>query len=61
MLNNTLVNDLQVTCDNYMSALLDLYQCKDWGVNLVRFLEIATEITLETIGNWQSEPVDEEE
>lgn len=53
--------NLQTTCDNYMSELLDLYNCKDWGMGFVEFLEKATEVTLETIGKWQSESIDEEE
>ena len=57
----TLGRDLQVICDDYMSELLDLYNCQDWGMGFVEFLEKATEVTLETIGRWQSESMDEEE
>ena len=57
----TLGKDLQATCDDYMSELLDLYNCRDWGMGFVEFLEKATEVTLETMGGWQSEHVDEEE
>ena len=57
----TLGRDLQVICDDYMSELLDLYNCQDWGMGFVEFLEKATEVTSETIGRWQSESVDEEE
>ena len=57
----TLGKDLQATCDGYMSELLDLYYCQDWGMGFVEFLEKATEVTLETMGRWQSEHVDEEE
>lgn len=57
----TLGRDLQVTCDNYMSELLDLYNCRDWEMSFVEFLEKATEVTLETIGKWQSENINEEE
>jgi len=57
----TLRRNLQATCDNYMSELLDLYNCKDWGMGFVEFLEKATEVTLETIGKWQNESIDEEE
>lgn len=53
--------NLQATCDNYMSELLDLYNCRDWGMGFVEFLERATEVTLETIGRWQNESMDEEE
>jgi hypothetical protein len=53
--------NLQATCDNYMSELLDLYNCQDWGMGFVEFLERATEVTLETIGRWQNESMDEEE
>lgn len=57
----TLIKNLQVTCDDYMSGLLDLYNCQDWGMGFVEFLEKATEVTLETIGKWQNESIDEEE
>ena len=57
----TLGRDLQATCDDFMSELLDLYNCRDWGMGVVEFLEKATEVTLETMGRWQSEHVDEEE
>ena len=57
----TLGKGLQATCDGYMSELLDLYNCQDWGMGFVEFLEKATEVTLETMGRWQSEHVDEEE
>ena len=57
----TLGRELQVICDDYMSELLDLYNCQDWGMGFVEFLEKATEVTSETIGRWQSESVDEEE
>ena len=57
----TLRRDLQATCDDYMSELLDLYNCRDWGMGFVEFLEKATEVILETMGRWQSEHVDEEE
>ena len=57
----TLGRDLQATCDDYMSELLDLYNCRDWGMGFVEFLEKAIEVTLETMGRWQSEHVDEEE
>lgn len=57
----TLRKDLQTVCDNYLSELLDLYNCRDWGMGFVEFLEKATEVTLETIGSWQSEIIDEEE
>ena len=57
----TLGRELQVICDAYMSELLDLYTCQDWGMGFVEFLEKATEVTSETIGRWQSESVDEEE
>lgn len=57
----TLGRDLQATCDDFMSELLDLYNCQDWGMGFVEFLEKATEVTSETIGRWQSESMDEEE
>ena len=57
----TLGRELQVICDDYMSELLDLYNCQDWGMRFVEFLEKATEVTSETIGRWQSESMDEEE
>jgi hypothetical protein len=57
----TLGRELQVICDDYMSELLDLYNCQDWGMGFVEFLEKATEVTSETIGRWQSESMDEEE
>jgi hypothetical protein len=57
----TLGRELQVICDDYMSELLDLYNCQDWGMGFVEFLEKATEVTSETIGRWQSESLDEEE
>ena len=57
----TLGRGLQATCDNFMSELLDLYNCQDWGMGFVEFLEKATEVTSETIGRWQSESMDEEE
>ena len=57
----TLIKNLQTTCDYYMSELLDLYNCQDWGMGFVEFLEKVTEVTLETIGKWQNENIDEEE
>ena len=57
----TLGRELQVICDDYMSELLNLYNCQDWGMGFVEFLEKATEVTSETIGRWQSESMDEEE
>ena len=57
----TLGRDLQAVCDDYMSELLDLYNCRDWGMGWVEFLEKATEITSATIGRWQMEEIDEEE
>ncbi len=57
----TLGRELQVICDNYMDELLDLYNCQDWGMGWVEFLEKATEITSETVGRWQMEEIDEEE
>jgi hypothetical protein len=44
-----------------MSELLDLYNCRDWGMGFVEFLEKATEVISETIGRWQCESMDEEE
>ena len=57
----TLGRDLQATCDDFMNELLDLYNCRDWGMGFVEFLEKATEVISETIGRWQCESVDEEE
>ena len=57
----TLIKNLQAACDDYMSELLDFYSCRDWGIGFVEFLEKATEVTLETIGKWKSENIDEEE
>ena len=53
--------DLQTICDNYMSELLYLYNCRDWGMGFVEFLEKATEVTVDTIGSWQSDILEEEE
>jgi hypothetical protein len=61
ILPDYLKNDLQTACDDYMSELLDLYQCQNWGMGFVDFLAQVTEITLETIGKWQNENVDGEE
>ena len=57
----TLGRDLQATCDDFMSELFDLYNCRDWGMGFVEFLEKATEVIFETIGRWQCESMDEEE
>ena len=57
----TLDRDLQAVCDNYMSELLDLYCCQDWGMGFVEFLEKATETTLDTIGKLQCERMNEDE
>lgn len=53
--------ELQAVCDDYMSELLNMYTCQDWGMGWVEFLEKATEVTSETIGRWQMEEIDEVE
>ena len=53
--------ELQAVCDDYMSELLNMYTCQDWGMGWAEFLEKATEITSETIGRWQMEEIDGEE
>lgn len=53
--------ELQAVCDDYMSELLNMYTCQDWGMGWVEFLEKTTEIISETIGRWQMEEIDGEE
>lgn len=56
-----LVKDLRVTCDNFMSDLLDLYNCQDWGMGFQEFLEKATEVFCDTVSDWKCDTADEEE
>ena len=56
-----LVKDLRVACDDFMSNLLDLYNCQDWGMGLVEFFEKATVVFCDTVGEWQCDIADEEE
>ena len=53
--------ELQSLCDDFMSELLNMYTCQDWGIGWVEFLEKATEITSGTISRWQMEEIDGEE
>lgn len=49
--------EFDILSEKQMNELLDLYQMKDWGCSWVQFLEIYTEVHLETIGNWQLEEI----
>ncbi|MBR5314186.1 MAG: hypothetical protein IKU45_02090 [Clostridia bacterium] len=50
-----LVKDLRVTCDDFMTDLLDLYNCQDWGMSFQEFLEHAAEVVCEAFDEWQGE------
>ena len=57
-----LERDLRVTCDDFMSDLLDLYNCQNWGMGFEEFLEKAAEVFCDTVSDWQQcDTVDEEE
>lgn len=58
----SLEKDLRVTCDDFMSDLLDLYNCQNWGMGFEEFLEKAAEVFRDTVSDWQQcDTVDEEE
>ena len=48
-------------CSDTMRTLLDTYQMKDWGMTWVEFLEQFTCEMLDTIGEWQSNAIKEDE
>lgn len=48
-------------CSDAMRTLLDAYQMKDWGMTWVEFLEQFTCEMLDTIGEWQSNAMKEDE
>lgn len=60
-MSDELLQQLSTTSDEFMSQLLDIYNCQDWGCSWVEFLKHFTEIMSENIGNWQLEDVDGEE
>jgi hypothetical protein len=60
-MSDELFQQLSTTSNEFMSQLLDIYVCQDWGCSWVEFLEHFTEIMSENIGNWQLEDIDGEE
>lgn len=53
--------EMKVIANDTVRQLLDLYQMNNWGMSWVKFTEIFTEITLSTIGDWQTDFEEEEE
>lgn len=60
-MNNELFHQLSASADEFISQLLDVYNSQDWGCNWAEFLEHFTKTMLETVGNWQTEEIDEGE
>ena len=60
-MSDELLQQLSATSGEFMSQLLGIYNCQDWGCSWVKFLEYFTEVMLEDIGNWQLEDIDGEE
>ena len=56
-----LERDLRVSCDSFMSDLLDLYNCQNWVMGFNEFLEKTAEIFRDTVNRWQTNIEDEEE
>ena len=53
----TIERELDVHTSSLFQELLDIYQCYDWGISWVQFLEIFNQKIEKYIAEWKNEDI----